>query len=513
LHQVPGVLVCPVHNSFLNETSARRIAGRKAQVYIPADTVIYPSTIRYLNLKKHEHRVLHQIAFDALWLLEHPIFGSERKALLGRYQRLLIEKGYAKYTGRIHVRSLLNEFKKHFSPTLLKKLQCEITGKDQEKANWLLTLVRRQVATHNPLYHLLLMQFLGCTAEEFFSLPVELELFGEGPWPCLNPAADHLHQLIIQSFTTRKSLCRGRPIGVFGCECGFTYTRTGPDTSPKDRFRIGSIASFGHIWEAKLRELWSDPTMSLKDIVGQLKSAKLTVRRHAARLKLYTSNPNRNLKPPNHKDELKCDHVIAAREQLRSDFRNKWLSVRKEKPTITFKELRHLLPREYVWIRKNDSEWMWKHSPKPRKRGASRSRVKWYQRDLKLASAVISSARKSKNSPSRPTRITTNSIGRDIGAISLLQQQLHLMPLTAAALKSITESDSDFAARRILWVTAQYVKEGVIPRRWEIVERACVYHLIKAKGVQENIDAALTNIKVRVDGESFSLNVQKVMCA
>lgn len=355
--------------------------------------------------------------------------------------------------------------------------------------------------------------FLGCTAEEFFSLPVELELFGKGPWPCLNPAADHCRQSVIPSFAIRKHLHRGRPIGVFSCECGFTYTRTGPDTSTEDRFRIGSIVSYGNVWESKLRELWSNPTMSLKNIVRQLKSAKRTVRRHAARLKLYASNPKRNLKPPNHKDELKCDSAVAAQEQMRSDFRKKWLSVRKEKPTITFKELRHLLPREYVWLRMNDSEWMWKHSPKPRKRGASQSRVNWHQRDLRLASAVMSSARKLKNTPSRPTRITTNSIGRDIGAISLLQQQLHKMPLTAAALKSITESDSDFAARRILWVTDQYVKEGMIPRRWELAVRACVYHLIKAKGVQENIDAALTNIKAQVDVESLSLNVKKVICA
>lgn len=270
-------------------------------------------------------------------------------------------------------------------------------------------------------------------------------------------------------------------------------------------------SSYGHVWEIKLRELWADRTLSIKDIVEQLKSTKMTVRRHAARLKLYSQDWGRKLKPPNHKTLLKTDAVVTAREQKRSACRSRWLSAKKRKPNITLRELRGDFPREYAWLQQNDADWFRKHCPKPRPRSPSASRVNWGKRDLDMSAAVKASAQRLKNTPGRPVRVTTTSIGRDIGAVSLLQQQLHQMPHTVSVLKSVTESDADFSARRIQWATDQYVKEGVMPRRWQFVARAYVYHLINVKGVQEAIDVAILTIHTRLEQEFYGAHTERVV--
>ncbi|WP_396953993.1 TnsD family Tn7-like transposition protein [Neobacillus niacini] len=40
-------------------------------------------------------------------------------------------------------------------------------------------------------------------------------------------------------------------MGIFRCDCGFIYLRTGPDLEEKDRYKITKIKQFGPVWEAK----------------------------------------------------------------------------------------------------------------------------------------------------------------------------------------------------------------------------------------------------------------------
>ena len=61
--------------------------------------------------------------------------------------------------------------------------------------------------------------------------------FGEGPYPCLNPVADHQGQPTIASAEMSSAMDRRKKIrAVFGCpRCGYTYLRYGPDKTVDDR--------------------------------------------------------------------------------------------------------------------------------------------------------------------------------------------------------------------------------------------------------------------------------------
>jgi hypothetical protein len=244
-----------------------------------------------VKLSERTHQILLKLARDAAWLLEHSSPGTNLSALYNRYLSLLIERRAATYTGSIHVTKLLSEFINYCSSSLLKQLRCQFTGSDQRKTNWLLRLVRPPKHTQHPLYHLLLIQFLGLTAEGFFQLPTELSPFGEGPWPCLNPAAEHFREPVISEYKLSSRLRDGRPTANFCCKCGFAYARSGPDSLSKDKFRIGRIVSFGPVWEAKLKQLWKDSSLSLSEVGRRLRVDTLTLRRHAARLNLPPPRP------------------------------------------------------------------------------------------------------------------------------------------------------------------------------------------------------------------------------
>jgi hypothetical protein len=498
IHQLPGVEVCSQHQVFLEGNNVCLRAGRKHLLFIGADEAICEAQVRRIDLGNRGHRVLLQIARDAAWLINHPSLGTSLKTLHNRYLKLLIKRKFATYTGRIYVGRLLEEFRSFYSSSLLRLLYCEFTGSDQVKTNWLLRLVRRPKHTQHPLYHLLLIQFLGCTVEEFFRIPSEISYFGEGPWPCLNSAADHYQQPIIQEHQLGDRLRYGKPTGEFICKCGFAYVRTGPDSSLGDRFRIGRIISFGQLWEAKLKELWKDSSLSLSEVGRRLGVDPLTVRRHAVRLKLPLTRSGKETKPLNVKTQLQGQTISAKWEKKRKHYRSKWLSKQNHKQKITLKDLRQILPREYAWLRRNDSEWLIKHLPPSNRHTHPKLSVDWRRRDGTYAAAVGDAASQIKSVLGRPIRITKTAIGRVIGAVPLLQQKLNKMPRTAQVLASVVETREQFAVRRVWWAADLYCQEDVLPRKWQLVVRANVYSLKEASAVKCSIEDAINMLESEI---------------
>lgn len=498
LHQLPSVVVCSPHQTFLENSGVSLRAGRRHLQVISAEQVTRMIPVRHVDIEEPNHRALLQIAQDAQWLLEHPSDGASLKALDIRYLRLLIKRGLATYTGSIRVKKLLNEFSSFYSPSLLKLLNCELRGRDIEKANWLLRLVRPPKHAQHPLYHLLLIQFLGYTMEEFFQLPEEFHPFGEGPWPCLNPAATHYRRLVITVCQLGNRLRYGKPAGRFSCECGFIYIRTGPDSLPEDRLRIGRVISFGQVWEAKLKQLCKDSSLSISEIGRRLGVDPLTVRRYAARLGLSLSRSDKRLKPLTPAIRFKRKAVSAAWEKKQRGCRSKWLVATKQGRQITLKALRGKLPREYVWLRQNDSEWLNGHKPHSQRCSSSTTNVDWKKRDADYAAAVGAAASRLKDVSGRPVHVTKTAISRAVGAITLLRQKLHKMPLTAQVLAGVVETREQYAVRRIWWATDLYCEEDVLPREWQLILRANVFNLKNFPQVRYAIGAAMNTLTSRL---------------
>lgn len=491
LHQLPGVEVCPSHQIFLENSTVGFRQGRKHVQFIPAEKASWAAPVRHVDIENRDHRALLQLARDAEWLLEHPSPGTNLKSLYTRYLPMLVERGLATYTGSIHVQKLLNEFRSYHPPALLKRLNCELRGSDIKKSNWLLRLVRAPKHAQHPLYHLLLIQFLGHTIEEFFQLPEELHPFGEGPWPCLNPAASHYKQPVIMDCQLGDRLRYGKPTGKFSCECGFAYARTGPAPSPEDKFRVGKIISFGQVWEARLKHLWQDSPLSISEVAKRLGVDPLTVRRHAARLEVPLSRSDKTLKPLTCATQLKGNALSADREKKRLRCRSTWLYAMKQGRELSLKVLRGRFPREYSWLRQNDSEWLEEHKPHSQRRTSSTTGIDWKKRDAEYAVAVKAAAARLKNVSGRPIHVTKTAIGRTIGAVTLLRQKIHKMPLTNKVLADSVETREKYAVRRIWWASDLFIQENLVPKTWQLLVRAGALSLKDSSEVQGAVKSAL----------------------
>jgi transposase-like protein len=392
-----------------------------------------------------------KLAYDAAWLLKQHGLVFSLQSIQNRYRYLLAERGLATYSGRVHQCQLLQAFKNSNPLDLLQLLQSELD--EESDKNWLSRLVRHSQGSQHPLHHLLLIHFLGHTAETFFKLPSpsEFKPFGQGPWSCLNPVCKHFRKAQIQECKINYNSRDGMPIGIFSCECGFVYSRKDFDQSTTSDFRASTVKSYGALWESVLKELWEDSSLSVREIEHRLGVSNTKVKNHAIALhlsfpRLGPTTPTQIGAKQQHRLAKKPLHV-PNRVEI---YRNEWLSLLKENPNAGRASLRRKAKHIYDWLRVRDSEWLKAHLPKPRKNNGSPC-VDWESRDVQLEKAVRQSAIRLKSATGYPTKITRRAIGRDINQLSPIQLSLNKLPLTAQAMNEVVETREEYALRCTRW--------------------------------------------------------------
>jgi hypothetical protein len=504
LHQVPGVEVCPIHQvAVMNSGVSKRNKNRR-YIFISAERAISETKPYSLNLPVCDQENLLKISRDADWLLKQHNLSSKNQHLHDLYAKKIYERGFSTFRGLIFIDKLTEAFNNHYSPTILKLLQCDFD--ELRKDHWLISLFRRKSLIRHPLRHLLAINFLGYTVEEFFKLSVEFKPFGDGPWPCLNNVCQHFKQPVIKEcHITPHPKKRSDPVGTFQCICGYTYSRKGPDTCAEDQFRKSPHKTvYGPLWESTLVRLWNDEAINLRQIARRLGVQDIFVKRQAALLELtfprvgsekstqLTSNLlyyRLNSNPETKKHNTLENH------------QKKFLEVRKEHPLASRSKLEEICSYTYDWLRRNCPDWLETHSPPSRaakETYSPSSKVDWEKRDIELAAEVKASALRITSNPEYPVRVTKTGIGIDINKLKQLETQLDKLPLTAKALAEVVETHEEFAVRKIEGATKSFLNEKVCPTRRQLLCRAKValtsLHIIAAQQVKEAIDAALQSL-------------------
>jgi Tn7-like transposition protein D/TniQ protein len=497
MHQISGIEVCPNHAIFLETSSASFCNSNNPGVAISAESVMEAIPIRPLNLADDVHSVLLSIARNAAWLLEwsEGKFGSEKLRVRERYYNLLLRRGLAYYNGRVRASRLVKELSKYYPSQILLSLDCEI--KDTYR-NWLLRLLHSgltEVSQH-PIRHILLIIFLGCTVEDFFTSHKEYKPFGDGPWPCLNKAAEHFGQLVITECRITDNLVKGKkgkPMGTFNCSCGFVYNRVGPDESEQDRTRRNSVEAYGPVWEEALREVWADTSISLSKAASQLGVSELTVIRYAIRLDLPMNCSNTRTVGP--KTIKRFRNFRRSRKESLEHYRKEWLFVLAANPNASREQLISTSAFLYMWLGKNDSDWLETHLP-PVRKGARKAELKdWASIDNELAAAVKATGQWIREMPGRPIRISLAAITREVGHKSWLEFRLHKLPLTFKALKDCLETVEDVLIRRVVWAEDWYAQNGLCPTRHSFEAWAGTINKSgKMPAVQNAIDGAMERL-------------------
>ncbi len=455
-HQVAGVKLCYRHDTELLESAIALgdLGGRQSFVPLMPD-MTPPVTLLKVVPQLELHR---RLARDAHWLLnqyltDKPI-GLEE--LQRRYVVCLRSQGFMTPGGRLDCTRFMNEFISHYGEKNLSELHCEVLP--HSGGNWLLTLVRKPRKASHPLYHLLLINFLGLTLDEFlFGEHKPNHPFGNGPWPCLNPAASHYRRAVIGSCRISRNSETGAPVGTFVCKCGFIYSRTGPDKSQTDRSKVGRMIEVGTVWEKRLLQLAVIEQKSLRETARQLMVDVNTIKKHLVRLTGERGDVTPSKAQP---DDVE---LLARRES--------WESARKLHPDFSLSKLRCLKGAVYSWLYRNDRSWLQLHRPDRIPPKQSKRRVDWNVRDLELSAQIERIVEVIKHYQEPLVQVSVKNIAKQLGA-TVLTRKLNLLPLTRTKLNMVIESKDAFAIRRLRFAAEKLKQRGERLVAWRLVKTA-----------------------------------------
>ncbi|MFT8347327.1 TnsD family transposase [Clostridium saccharoperbutylacetonicum] len=481
VHQLSVSYICPKHKTLLLYSNVSIHQDNKHQ-YISANlencayedidfnNKVTSNTALQSGKYNYSDNVIEKLSditrdIEALINIKYP--NKELGWFQEQYINKLIYMGYANINGRVNQKDLLRSFIDYYSPELLNILQSDIDINSE--SNWLSMITRKHRKSFHPIRHLLLIRFLGLSLEEFFHIIYVEKPFGEKPWPCLNAGSEHYLKPVVADLKISYDSKSKKTIGTFTCDCGFIYKRSGPDVDNKDRYKIGRIEEFGDVWKDKLREL-VNRKLSLRAIAKELKVDTNTVDKYAGilRLEKHWSKNKSNNSSQSEKDKNKEVKI----EDIRFQYRSRWIELLNNNPNKSKTEIRNLDKSLFIWLYRNDREWLNNNSPTVQKRININRRVNWNKRDSEILKEVQKAVSSILKSTGKPERITVSSIGKKIDRLSLLEKHLDKMLQTKEFLHEYLESIEDFRVRRVRWAIKELERDGEELIEWRILRKA-----------------------------------------
>lgn len=413
------------------------------------------------SLNREEFQLLIEIAKATESLLNNTRIQTTDNSIRLKYLELLKQKGYASMNGMVKRDRLYQSFGAKVSDRSLELMQSPVIF---EESNWLTTIFQKHRKSFHPLRHLLVMVFLETDLENLFGKKEYLP-FGKGPWLCLNVACPHYKKPNIMNLTITICYDTRKPVGTFHCDCGFVYSRRGPDQNKDDKYRIGTIKEYGHVWKGKLTELVNDGE-TLAEISRELEADRATIKKYAAELELNVS-----WKPPKIEKE-NIEHPFKDYEKQLTERKKFWLELQKLHPEKSKTELRRIAPDVYAFLYRNDREWLNKCSPVKKRIQVPNQRVDWEKRDKELLKLVKKMVQNWDIDVEKPTRITVTSIGKKINELSLLQKKADKLPKTMEYIHKVSEDTVSFQKRRVEFTVEKLKKENEPILEWKIYKKA-----------------------------------------
>ncbi|MGH4118243.1 TnsD family Tn7-like transposition protein [Clostridium sp.] len=248
-HQLQGIYLCAHNGELLRKYKIVKNDVSRLE-FIRFDKELRDLRSESKNIKHYEKML--KLARDAYYLLENDLISIDKKTVLKKYKNLLYEKGLTTSGNRIKQMELYEEFTNFYGLEFLNDRDSSIDNNDEY--NWLRVITKDLKRTVHPVRHLLLINYLtGNIAEFLKDTRNNYNPFGKGPWPCLNKVAEHYRMNVVNDLKITADYKTRLPVGTFSCNCGFVYSRKGPDKSSDDRYKVGRIKNFGIVWEDKLK--------------------------------------------------------------------------------------------------------------------------------------------------------------------------------------------------------------------------------------------------------------------
>ena len=468
IHQLPGIDICPVHKVFLSESAVHTRRRSNRQAFVTAESAIISLVCTELNLADRDHAAYVKLADDAKWLLETRLPTDVNNGNQERYLSLLYDLGLAGYDGPVRLKVLIEQLRTHYSEQLLDRFHCAL----HRKHNWVTRLIHGMIRSQHPIEHLLLIQFLGLTAADFFNTETGRLPFGEGPWPCLNPTCHQFRTPAITdyeesqtplNYLSKEPKKAGHPIAKFSCNCGFAYYRIGPDQEPSDRYLATGFLSVTRPWIQSFRAAFREqplPVILAKRFCTNTEAALLMLKE----LDLVPSFPRK--KQVSIADESR---ELTTKDRFKRKLRRKrWLQVLAANKEISRNKLCRAHPAHFQWFVAHDKQWFYHHLPPRKTSHGPGFRTNWADEDQILSREVLREAKRIRALPGKPIRVSPTLIATNLGRLAVVTKRGHLLPHTLQALADSGETIEQFVIRRINYETEHLREQGRRVARWKL---------------------------------------------
>lgn len=464
-HQLPGVLVCPVHGEPLIRTDVRYRPEGKHE-YVPATTDFRHWKFEREQVDAARHEMVWEIARASADLLLTEIDAPARSTR----DQVLAWLDRAGYDGRWRSLDRLSEdFMEYFSPEVIANLEPHYDT--EQPLPWLLGIRRQWRKKLHPMRFVLLEIFLrGLDGNE-------LRQPTKDAWPCLNWLAAHYLEPVVTDAerVPRKSPAHPKTVRL-RCECGFVYTQ---QVSSQDRSKPYRIIRFGPIFEGHARAM---------------RRAGLRTRAIAQALGVDWKTAAKLIDAAEGTGQENAD-------ALPSSDRAEWLSMLAACPDDGIKQLRASNKALYMRLYRNDHDWLRQHQP-PRKGSSGRShRVDWHKRDIELARRA-SNVVPQLYSAIPPRRVTRTLIAERSGFRSLVEKHGDKLPKTLKTLSDASESVAFFQVRRAKHIVTR--RGGQMPT-WQLLRVAGLRQSV----LNERFLKAANAVGLAIDGAVASLRRQE----
>lgn len=451
VHQLPGVVVCSIHDELLFESEFARPSTkfpsfRSLAAALKGCTQRAAVPDEFVDLARHAAVVSTQL------LTSRPPFDARQSRALLRGRAA--ELGLGHKARGLDREALIERLASRLGNDVLAVLGSGFNGRmmaaEGRTTRWVLNLLNNQTVTSHPLAHILAA----------FALETSLETLGT-PRHTVGKEAESAPCL---NLTCRLHVQTGdrRPGMGHRCEsCGYAYRIT-----PTGKQRV---LTTGALWDAALRRLVIEGTATEREMSKALGQKASFFKRRA--LELGIRHPRWSDKAvATVRDEAKKSWD-SKREGTIATYRRRWLVLRDAMPHASRTELIAVDAVTYGALNKHDAAWLRDNLPARRASGGNQRSDDWAARDRKTAIEVRRASQGIRRRPGRPIRVSRAQITKSIGR-SDLSATIGRMPITHRTFEREVETQDTFALRRLVRATVTFAVDGIVPSPAKLIEAA-----------------------------------------
>ena len=465
LHQLPGVMVCPVHHKPLMETTITMRAAGKS---------FYPAKERLIDQSQacgvYSDRMMEKLALiasDSDWLLQNGMECGFYEQTRAKYIQCARSRGFCSLKGRIRAKRLCAAVQDHFGVELLDLLDASV---DNVCLSWSERTFRSCSSCQHPIYYILLTELMAGSTQAFFKEECpEFFPFGHPPWPCFNPVCPGYMRDVIERYDTNPHSFWIR--AKFECPiCGMEYRRrhamNKKAMSKEKQYAVfPQIVDFGPFWKDKFRECVVERGLSLSETCRIMGCTLETAKRYAVKFGFLNTEVEPSDSTPS---------PAMSGTEAKSRYRRQWLELMERYPDAIRSELSEMNLRCYEWLLKNDREWYNLHSP-PVKHGRSEYGRDWAEKDRQVLGQLQIAYERLIGGDGKPRRITKNALMTASASPRIYgKDALNKMPETSAFLNTVLESRESWWKRKIIWAVHELANEGRHPTPNWVRLKACI---------------------------------------